>query len=127
MLRFASHDNSRSDLFVGAGIDEGEGSGEAVVVVKKCGGGTSFALRREVIAAASRAVVGDSKVTGPTAALVQVISVALDCPAPLPAEASEKNPTWQHDAPQREKSSAFGGHRFNFKPDFSRRENVKKP
>ena len=46
-------------------------------------GAASFALRKEIIASASRAVVGDGKVTASEAALMQVVSLALDCPAPL--------------------------------------------
>ena len=43
----------------------------------------TFALRGEVIAAASRAVLRDGRVTGSEDALMQVFSQALDCPAPL--------------------------------------------
>lgn len=46
-------------------------------------GAASFALRKEIIDSASRAVVGDGKVTASEAALMQVVSLALDCPAPL--------------------------------------------
>lgn len=48
-------------------------------------GGASFALRKEVIDAATRGVIGDGVVTESEAALMQVASLALDCPAPLPA------------------------------------------
>jgi len=43
----------------------------------------TFALRGEVIAAASHAVLRDGRVTGSEDALMQVFSQALDCPAPL--------------------------------------------
>ena len=55
-------------------------------------GAASFALRKEIIAAASRAVVGDGKVTASEAALMQVVSLALDCPAPLQGDGSGGNP-----------------------------------
>lgn len=47
-------------------------------------GDASFALRKEIIAAATRVVIGDGKVTESEAALMQLVSLALDCPAPLP-------------------------------------------
>lgn len=47
-------------------------------------GESSFALRKEVIAASTRAVVGDGKITPSEAALMQLVALALDCPAPLP-------------------------------------------
>jgi len=47
-------------------------------------GNASFALRREIIAAATHAVTGDGKVTESEKALMQIVSLALDCPAPLP-------------------------------------------
>ena len=51
-------------------------------------GDASFALRKEVIDAATRAVVGDGQITGAEAALMQLVSLALDCPAPLPDAAA---------------------------------------
>jgi Zn-dependent protease with chaperone function len=47
-------------------------------------GGASFMLRREILDAATRAVSGDGRVTDEEAALMQVVALALDCPAPLP-------------------------------------------
>jgi hypothetical protein len=46
-------------------------------------GGASFTLRREILDAATRAVSGDGRVTEEEAALMQVVALALDCPAPL--------------------------------------------
>lgn len=46
-------------------------------------GDASFALRQEIIAIAARAVTGDGKITDSEAALMQLVSLALDCPAPL--------------------------------------------
>lgn len=51
-------------------------------------GNASFALRKEIIDAAARAVIGDNRVTDDEAALMQVVSLALDCPAPLPVPSS---------------------------------------
>ncbi len=47
-------------------------------------GHASFTLRREIIAAATHVVIGDGKITESEAALMQLVSLALDCPAPLP-------------------------------------------
>lgn len=52
-------------------------------------GESSFALRKEVIAAATRAVARDGKITPSEAALMQLVALALDCPAPLPDIAAE--------------------------------------
>lgn len=48
-------------------------------------GGASFALRKELIAAATVAVTADRVVTGSEGALLRIVALALDCPAPLPA------------------------------------------
>jgi Zn-dependent protease with chaperone function len=48
-------------------------------------GGASFALRREIIDAATVAVTADRVITSSEEALLRLVSLALDCPAPLPA------------------------------------------
>lgn len=48
-------------------------------------GAATFALRKELIDAATVAVTADRVVTDAEAALLRVVAVALDCPAPLPA------------------------------------------
>jgi hypothetical protein len=48
-------------------------------------GRASFGLRQQIIAAASAAVIKDQQITEDEAALMQLVSMALDCPAPLPA------------------------------------------
>lgn len=48
-------------------------------------GQASFGLRQQIIAAATFAVAADHQVTEDEAALMQLVSMALDCPAPLPA------------------------------------------
>lgn len=47
-------------------------------------GRAAFGLRKEIIEAAARAVTGDNQITDDEAALMQLVSIALDCPAPLP-------------------------------------------
>jgi Zn-dependent protease with chaperone function len=48
-------------------------------------GGASFGLRHQIIDAATAAVIKDQQITEDEAALMQLVSMALDCPAPLPA------------------------------------------
>lgn len=48
-------------------------------------GRASFGLRQQIIAAATATVIKDEEITEDEAALMQLVSMALDCPAPLPA------------------------------------------